>query len=60
MSANCIKLSRLKVGDIFCYRGVIYEVVIKNAWTTTCRYANDAKTPKYMYCDFNNYIKVEI
>ena len=49
MSANCIKLSRLKVGDIFCYRGVIYEVVIKNAWPTTCRYANDAKTPKYIY-----------
>lgn len=27
---------------------------------STCRYANDAKTPKYMYCDFNNYTKVEI
>lgn len=62
MSANCIKLSRLKVGDIFCYHGVIYEVVIKNAWTTTCRYINDDITPipKYLYCDFSNYTKVEI
>ena len=60
MSEKYIKLSRLKVGDIFCYRSVIYEVVIKNAWTTTCRYANDAKTPKYTYYDFNNYTKVEI
>lgn len=62
MSANCIKLSRLKVGDIFCYRNVIYGVVMKNTWSTTCKYINDAIPPisKYLYCDFSNYTKVEI
>lgn len=29
MHEKYIKISRLKVGDIFCYRNVIYEVVIK-------------------------------
>lgn len=54
MCEKYIKISRLKVGDIFCYRNVIYEVVMKNAWSTTCKYINDAITPipKYLYCDF--------
>lgn len=62
MREEYIKISRLKVGDIFCYRNVIYEVVMKNKWSTTCKYINDAITPisKYLYCDFNNYTKVEI
>lgn len=60
MREKYIKISGLKVGDIFCYRNVIYEVVMKDTWTTTCRYVNDAKTPKYLYCDFSNYTKVEI
>lgn len=30
MREKYIKISRLKVGDIFCYRNVIYEVVMKN------------------------------
>lgn len=51
MREKYIKISRLKVGDIFCYRNVIYEVVMKNKWSTTC---------KYLYCDFSNYTKVEI
>ena len=29
MREKYIKISRLKVGDIFCYRNVIYEVVIQ-------------------------------
>jgi hypothetical protein len=62
MREKYIKISRLKVGDIFCYRNVIYEVVMKNKWSTTCKYINDAITPipKYLYRDFNNYTKVEI
>lgn len=58
MREKYIKISRLKVGDIFCYRNVIYEVVMKN----TCKYINDDITPipKYLYCDFSNYTKVEI
>ena len=38
MREKYIKISRLKVGDIFCYRNVIYEVVMKNKWSTTCKY----------------------
>lgn len=62
MREKYIKISRLKVGDIFCYRNVIYEVVMKNKWSTTCKYINEVITPipKYLYCDFNNYTKVEI
>lgn len=62
MHEKYIKISRLKVGDIFCYRNVIYEVVMKNTWSTTCKYINDTITPipKYPYCDFNKYTKVEI
>ena len=61
MREKYIKISRLKVGDIFCYRNVIYEVVMKNTWSTICKYINDAITPiQYLYCDFNNYTKVEI
>lgn len=54
MREKYIKISRLKVGDIFCYRNVIYEVVMKNKWSTTCKYINEAITPipKYLYCDF--------
>lgn len=62
MREKYIKISRLKVGDIFCYRNVIYEVVMKNKWSTTCKYISDAITPipKYLYCDFSNHTKVEI
>ena len=38
MREKYIKISRLKVGDIFCYCNVIYEVVMKNKWPTTCKY----------------------
>lgn len=62
MCEKYIKISRLKVGGIFCYRNVIYDVVMKNTWSTICKYINGAITPipKYLYCDFNNYTKVEI
>lgn len=62
MNVKYIKVSELKVGDIFCYHGIIYEVVMKNTWTTTCKYVNDSITPipKYLYCDFNNFTRVEI
>lgn len=66
MREKYIKISRLKVGDIFCYRNVIYEVVMKNTWSTTCKYINDKYqyggwlSHKYLYCNFSNYTKVEI
>lgn len=64
MHEKYIKISRLKVGDIFYYHNVIYEVVMKKTWSTTCKYINDTTntiTPfKYLYRDFNNYTKVEI
>lgn len=62
MCEKYIKISRLKVGDIFCYRNVIYGVVMKNTRPTTYKYINDDITPipKYLYCGFSNYTKVEI
>lgn len=48
MCEKYIKISRLKVGDIFCYRNVIYEVVMKNTWSTTCKYINDTITPIFL------------
>lgn len=62
MSTKYIEISRLKIGDIFYYRNTIYEVVMKDTWTTTCKYVNDSITPipKYLYCGFSNYTKVEI
>lgn len=46
----------------------MYEIIGKDKWTTKCKYINDAKPvgraiyhfPKYLYCDFSNYTKVEI
>ena len=68
MNAKYIKLSRLKVGDIFIHKSIMYEIIGKDKWTTKCKYINDAKPvghaiyhfPKYFYCDFSNYTKVEI
>jgi hypothetical protein len=68
MNAKYIKLSRLNIGDIFLHKGIVYEIVKKDKWTTECKYINDAKPawpnlypfPKYLYCSFSNYIKVEI
>ena len=62
MREKYIKISRLKAGDIFCYRNAIYEAVMKNTWPTACKYINDDMTPipECLYCDFSNYTKVEI
>ena len=63
-SKNLIKLSGLNVGDLFSHRGTIYEIVSKEAWTVRCKYVNNYKTrlytPKYLYCDFSIYTKVEV
>lgn len=63
-SKNLIKLSSLNVGDLFSHRGIIYEIVSKEGWTTRCKYVNGFKTklytPKYLYCDFSNHTKVEV
>lgn len=60
-----VKLSNLNVGDIFMYKGVMYEIINKTQWTSTCRYINDKYNTcwiggKYLYCDFSNYTKVEV
>ena len=59
-----IKISNLKEGDTFIHKGVLYEVWRKQKWFTCCKYLNDKYRYggwcKYLYCDFNNNIKVEI
>lgn len=54
----------LKVGDLFIHKGVVYEIIAKDKWTSCCRYLNDkyrfGSWCQYLYCDFSNYIKVEI
>lgn len=51
-----VKLSNLNVGDIFMFKGVMYEITNKTQWISTCRYVND----KYLYCNFSNYVKVDV
>lgn len=31
----------LKVGDLFIHKGVVYEIIAKDKWTSCCRYLND-------------------
>lgn len=60
------KISNLKVGDLFMYKGVMYEIVRKDKWETYCKYVNDKYSPEgwfpreYLYCSFSNYTKVEV
>lgn len=58
-----MKLANAKVGDIFEYKGVMYEVISVNKWDVTCAYINDLYdkiryTDKYLYCNFSKYLKV--
>lgn len=59
-----IEIFKLKEGDIFIYKNIVYEIVCKDKWTSCCRYVNDkynlGSWCKYLYCDFSNYTKVEI
>lgn len=59
-----VKLSNLKAGDLFTYKGTVYEIITKSKWTSQCRYLNDKYRfggwGQYLYCDFSNYTKVEI
>lgn len=66
--SNIVKLSRLKVGDLFYHNSTLYEIIGKEKWITKCKYINDVKPikpalypfPKYLYCSFSNYTLVEI
>ena len=59
-----VKLSNLKVDDLFIHKGTVYEIITKSKWTSQCRYLNDKYCfggwCQYLYCDFSNYTKVEI
>lgn len=60
---KAVKLSNLKVGDLFIHKGTMYEVIEKSKWTSKCRYVNDKCRYgdfNYLCCDFSNYTKVEI
>lgn len=58
-----VKLSNLNVGDIFMFKGVMYEITNKTQWI---RYVNDKYqyggwlSHKYLYCNFSNYVKVDV
>ena len=50
-----IKISNLQEGDVFMYKGVMYEIVHKDKWETYCKYVNDKShlgwfSSKYLYC----------
>lgn len=36
-----IKISNLQEGDLFIYKGVMYEIVHKDKWETYCKYVNN-------------------
>lgn len=61
-----VKISNLQEGDLFMYKGVIYEIVHKDKWETYCKYTNDKyslegwPSRRYLYCSFSNYTKVEV
>lgn len=61
-----VKLSNLNVGDIFMFKGVMYEITNKTQWISTCRHVNDKYqyggwlSHKYLYCNFSNYVKVDV
>lgn len=60
-----IEIFDLKVGDLFIHKGAVYEIIVKDKWTSCCRYLNDeyhfgSWCQQYSYCNFSNYIKVEI
>lgn len=58
-----IKISNLKVGDLFEHKGTMYEIVRKDKWSSYCRYVNDHYKESwvdYLYCNFSNYTKVNV
>lgn len=61
-----IKISNLQEGDLFMYKGVMYEIVHKDKWETYCKYVNDKShlggwfSSEYLYCKFSNYIHNEL
>lgn len=61
-----VKISNLQEGDLFTYKGVMYEIVRKDKWETYCKYTNDKHrlggwfSSEYLYCKFSNYTKVDI
>jgi hypothetical protein len=52
-----IKISNLQEGDVFMYKGVMYEIIRKDKWETYCK---GWLSSKYLYCKFSNYTKVEV
>ena len=61
------KICNLKEGDLFQYKGIIYEVWIKRQLETMCRYVNEHASTgyyggysEYLYCSFSNYTMVAI
>lgn len=44
------EIFNLKVGDLFIYKGTVYEIIAKSKWTSLCGYLND----KYRFGDWVN------
>nr|DAL32152.1 MAG TPA_asm: hypothetical protein [Caudoviricetes sp.] len=59
-----IKVGKLNPGDLFEYKGVIYEVMYIAGWSVRCKYVNDKSRYgtwwDYLYCDFSIHTIVEI
>jgi hypothetical protein len=60
-----VKVGKLNRGDLFKYKGVIYEVIYMAGWSVRCRYVNDKCNygtwlDYHLYCDFSIHTIVEI
>lgn len=60
-----IEVGKLKIDDLFEYKGVIYEVMYIAGWSVRCRYVNDKCNygtwlDYHLYCDFSIHTIVEI
>ncbi len=60
-----VKVGKLNRGDLFKYKGEIYEVMYMTGWSVCCRYVNDKCNygtwlDYYLYCDFSIHTIVEI
>lgn len=36
-----IEIFKLKEGDVFIHKNIVYEIIRKDKWTSCCRYVND-------------------
>lgn len=48
------EIFNLKVGDLFIYKGTVYEIIAKSKWTSLCGYLNDKYPTIVFYINVMN------